>query len=188
MRYVLFNKPYNVLSQFTSNDRTTPLDETLSFYQLPKEVYACGRLDKDSEGLLLLTDDGKLIERYSHPRFHFPKTYWVQVERIPSIDSLNTMRAGLKIQDYVTKPCQVKVLDDPGLTDRSKPVRFRKNVPTCWLEIIISEGKNRQIRRMTASIGHPCLRLFRYAIGHLNTQGLSPGAFREISGTELDIR
>jgi 23S rRNA pseudouridine2457 synthase len=188
MKYVLFNKPFNVLSQFTSNDRTVPLDQTLSFYKLPKNVYSCGRLDKDSEGLLLLTDDGKLIERYSHPRFHWPKTYWVQVERVPNEDALNKLRSGLKIQDYETKSCQAKIIDDPNLGERSKPVRFRKNVATCWLEIIISEGKNRQIRRMTASIGHPTLRLFRFAIGHLNVKGLAPGQSREISDTELDIR
>jgi 23S rRNA pseudouridine2457 synthase len=187
MRYILFHKPYNVLSQFTSKNDDVPVSETLSFFHLPKEVYPCGRLDKDSEGLLLLTDDGRLIEKFLNPKFKVAKTYWAQVERIPDVAGLEKMRRGLKIQDYTTKPAQVKFLDEPKLPERSTPIRFRKNVPTCWLEIKITEGKNRQVRKMTAAIGHPTLRLFRFAIGELTIGDLRPGEFKEISGTLLGI-
>lgn len=176
-RYILFHKPYGVLSQFTPEDGARSLAE----FNLPKDVYAAGRLDKDSEGLLLLTDDGPLIERLLNPKNDKKKTYWVLVERIPTDEELNKMRGGLKIEDYKTLPCEVKILDpQPEIPARNPPVRFRKNVQDIWLEIKISEGKNRQVRKMTAAINHPTLRLIRIAIGDLKLGDLAPGEWKEI--------
>lgn len=176
-KYILFHKPYGVLSQFTPEDGARSLAE----FNLPKGVYAAGRLDKDSEGLLLLTDDGPLIEFLLNPKNEKPKTYWVLVERVPSEESLVKMRQGLKIEDYTTRPCSVKILDpQPEVPPRDPPVRFRKTVQDIWLEITIVEGKNRQVRKMTAAIGHPTLRLIRKKIGNLEIEDLSPGEWKEI--------
>lgn len=176
-RYVLFHKPYGVLSQFTPEDGAKSLAE----FNLPKGVYAAGRLDKDSEGLLLLTDDGPLIERLLNPKNEKQKTYWVLVERVPTEESLEKMRKGLKIEAYTTKPCEVKILDpQPVVEPRDPPVRFRKTVQDIWIEIKIVEGKNRQVRKMTAAIGHPTLRLIRVASGDYQLGDLKPGEWKEL--------
>lgn len=181
MKYIAFYKPYGVLTQFTGEEG----DRTLADFNLPKNVYAAGRLDKDSEGLLILTDDGVFNQKLTNPKSEKMKTYCVQVENIPSEESLSQMRKGLKIKDYTTKPCQVKMIEDPGLEERVPPIRERKSIPTCWLEIRISEGKNRQVRRMTAKIGHPTLRLVRVAMGKLTLQGLKQGEWREVQKSEI---
>lgn len=181
-RYILFHKPYGVLSQFTPEDGARSLAE----FNLPKGIYPAGRLDKDSEGLLLLTDDGPLIERLLNPRNDKEKTYWVLVERLPSEESLVKLQQGLKIEDYVTKKCQAKILDpQPEIPPRDPPVRFRKSVQDYWIEIKLTEGKNRQVRKMTAAIGHPTLRLIRIKIGNLELENLRPGEWREISLDEI---
>lgn len=162
------------------------MEETLSQFNLPPEVYACGRLDKDSEGLLLLTNDGALIERLLNPKYDKEKTYWVQVEKIPTSEALAALSAGVKIGDFQTKPCSVHILDpQPEIAERNPPIRSRLTVPTCWIEIKLTEGKNRQVRRMTAAIGHPTLRLIRKKIGNLNLGSLAPGEFREITKSEI---
>ncbi|MEM8611983.1 MAG: pseudouridine synthase [Cyanobacteria bacterium P01_H01_bin.105] len=181
-RYLIFYKPYDVLSQFsaTENGHTT----LKSFISVPG-VYPVGRLDRDSEGLLLLTDDGPLQHRLCHPRFDHPRTYWVQVERIPDADSLEQLRQGVTIRNYRTRPAQVKRLSTaPPLPPRIPPIRFRKQVPTAWLEITLCEGKNRQVRRMTAAVGFPTLRLVRVNIGHLHLDHLHPGQWRYLSVDE----
>lgn len=176
-RYILFHKPYGVLSQFTPEDGAKSLAE----FNLPKDVYAAGRLDKDSEGLLLLTDDGPLIERLLNPKNEKPKTYWVLVERVPTEEELNRMRKGLKIEDYQTKPCQVKIMDpQPDVPPRDPPVRVRKTVQDIWIEVVIVEGKNRQVRKMTAAIGHPTLRLIRMKTGDYEMGDLKPGEWKEL--------
>ena len=183
-RYILFHKPYNVLSQFTPEDGARALCE----FDLPADVYAAGRLDKDSEGLLLLTNDGLLIEKLLNPKNDKPKTYWVLVERVPTEEELTRMRNGLKIEDYLTKSCLVKILDpQPELPPRDPPVRFRKTVQDVWIEITITEGKNRQIRKMTAAIGHPTLRLIRKKIGQLELGDLPIGHWREINKVDVVI-
>jgi 23S rRNA pseudouridine2457 synthase len=180
--YLAFNKPYGILSQFTAEN----MAETLSNFNLPKDVYACGRLDKDSEGLLLLTNDGELIERLLNPKNDKVKTYWVQVEKIPTQEVLKKLSAGVKIGDYQTKPCKAHILDpQPLIPDRLPPIRTRLTVPTCWLQIELTEGKNRQVRRMTAAIGFPTLRLLRTKIGNLELGEMSPGTFREIKKSEI---
>jgi 23S rRNA pseudouridine2457 synthase len=182
-RYILFHKPYNVLSQFTPEDGA----RTLAEFNLPKDVYPAGRLDKDSEGLLLLTDDGPLIERLLNPKSEKQKTYWALVERIPTEEELQRMRKGLRIEDYTTRPCEVKILDpQPQVPPRDPPVRFRKTVQDVWVELKIVEGKNRQVRKMTAAIGHPTLRLIRRAIGEMYLEDLKPGEWKEI--TELEVK
>lgn len=181
-RYILFHKPFNVLSQFTPEDGAKSLSE----FGLPPEVYAAGRLDKDSEGLLLLTNDGPLIEKLLNPKNDKPKTYWVLVERVPTEEELSRLRAGIKIEDYLTKPCRIQILDpQPEVPPREPPVRYRKTVQDIWIEITITEGKNRQIRKMTAAIGHPTLRLIRKNIGALELGNLMPGEWREVNKTEL---
>lgn len=183
-RYILFHKPYGVLSQFTPEDGAKSLAE----FNLPKNVYAAGRLDKDSEGLLLLTDDGPLIERMLNPKSEKPKTYWVLVERVPTDEELQKMRKGLKIEDYQTRPCEVRILDpQPEVPSRDPPVRVRKTVQDVWLEITIVEGKNRQVRKMTAAIGHPTLRLIRKKIANLPLGDLSPGEWKEIKRDEINL-
>lgn len=179
-RIVLFNKPFNVLSQFTDKANADSPRATLSnFIDLPG-VYPAGRLDKDSEGLLVLTDDGKLQQRISNPRHKQAKTYWVQVEGVPDEADLERFRTGLTLKDGPTLPAEIKRIDPPAdLRPRDPPVRFRKSVPDCWLEIKLREGRNRQVRRMTAAIGHPTLRLIRYAIGDWTLDGLAPGAWRK---------
>ncbi|HLW57242.1 MAG TPA: pseudouridine synthase [Bacteriovoracaceae bacterium] len=181
-RYILFHKPYGVLSQFTQEDGARSLAE----FNLPKGVYAAGRLDKDSEGLLLLTDDGPLIEKLLNPKNEKPKTYWALVERLPDENALNKLRKGIKIENYLTKPAQVKVLDpQPEVPPRDPPVRFRKTVQDYWIELTIVEGKNRQVRKMTAAVGHPTLRLIRKSIANLTLDDLAPGEWKEISREDL---
>lgn len=181
MKYIAFYKPYGVLTQFTGEEG----DRTLSDFNLPKNVYAAGRLDKDSEGLLVLTDDGAFNQKLTNPKSNKEKTYLVQVENIPTEESLQEMRRGLKIQDYTTKPCKARLIDDPGFEERVPPIRERKSIPTAWLEIIIVEGKNRQVRKMTAKIGHPTLRLIRVAIGKLELGNLKQGEWREVSKSDI---
>lgn len=179
--YIAFHKPYGVLSQFTPEDGARSLAE----FGLPPDIYPAGRLDKDSEGLLLLTNDGPLISRLLEPKHDKQKTYWVQVERIPSDESLAKLRAGVKIQDYLTLPCEAKLIENPDLPPREPPIRVRQTVPDCWLEIKLKEGKNRQVRRMTAAIGHPTLRLIRVGIGKLRLEELKPGQWKEVTREDL---
>ena len=176
---IAFNKPFYVLCQFT--DRSTPPRATLAGFGLPADVYAAGRLDYDSEGLLLLTDDGRLANRLTDPKHKQPKTYWVMVEGTPAAEQLQALRDGVVLNDGPTRPAQVRLLDPaPQLWPRNPPVRYRKNVPDAWLEITISEGRNRQVRRMTAAVGLPTLRLVRVAIGAHRLDGLAPGQWRRI--------
>jgi len=145
-------------------------------------VYPVGRLDRDSEGLVLLTDDGALQHRLSDPKFEHPRTYWVQVEGIPSARAIENLAQGVIIQSYRTRPCKARLLEhDPDLPPRNPPIRFRKNVPTSWIEITLTEGRNRQVRRMTAAIGHPTLRLVRVAMGDWTLEGLKPGQWRDLN-------
>lgn len=174
---VLLNKPYGVLSQFS--DRSTPPKRTLAEFGLPPQVYAAGRLDHDSEGLLLLTDDGPLAHRLTDPRHKQPKTYWVQVEGDPDAAQLQALCDGVLLNDGPTRPANVRRLEcAPGLWPRDPPVRVRKTVPDAWLEVQITEGRNRQVRRMTASVGLPTLRLVRVAIGAWSLASLQPGQWR----------
>ena len=165
-RLILFNKPFGVLSQFTDARSPTPR-ATLSQYIDVPGVYPAGRLDADSEGLLLLTDDGRLQARIAEPRFKLAKTYWVQVEGDPDDADLAPMRQGVRLNDGQTLPAEVARIDPPALWPRDPPVRFRKSIPDCWLELSIREGRNRQVRRMTAAIGLPTLRLVRWRIGEI---------------------
>jgi 23S rRNA pseudouridine2457 synthase len=180
---VIFNKPYGVLSQFTPEGRWRGLADFIPV----KEVYVAGRLDADSEGLLLLTDDGGLQARIADPRYKLPKTYWVQVEGEPTDAALDELRRGVRYADFLTKPCGARRIADPGLWPRDPPVRFRKSVPTSWIELQLSEGKNRQVRRMTAHVGFPTLRLIRYAVGAVTLDGLAPGEWRMMSGAYADL-
>lgn len=180
MHYLVFNKPYGVLSQFSGPEKT------LGQYIPVKNVYPVGRLDRDSEGLLLLTDDGHLQHRLSDPRFAHPRTYWVEVEHVPDDHALERLRHGLTIQGYRTRPAKVRLLSEgPVLPPRDPPIRFRKSVPTAWLELVLREGRNRQVRHMTAAINHPTLRLVRVAIGELTLGNLQPGEWRELTAEEL---
>ena len=179
-RLLLFNKPYGVLSQFT--DRGSPTARsTLSDFVPVKGVYPAGRLDRDSEGLLLLCDDGRLQARISDPRFKMPKTYLVQVEGDPGEEDLEPLRKGVRLKDGMTLPAEVARIEDPGLWLRDPPIRERKSIPDNWLKITIREGRNRQVRRMTAAIGFPTLRLVRWSIGDWTVAGIAPGEFKEIS-------
>lgn len=183
-QYILFHKPYGVLSQFTSEDGARSLSE----FDLPKGVYPAGRLDKDSEGLLLLTDDGPLIEQLLNPRNEKPKTYWALVERIPEETALQRMRDGLRIEDYTTRPCSAVLLNpQPEVPPRVPPVRLRKSVQDVWLEIQVIEGKNRQVRKMTAAIGHPTLRLIRRSIANLELHDLPLGQWRSIARKDIQL-
>jgi 23S rRNA pseudouridine2457 synthase len=178
---VLFNKPCNVLCQFT--DRSATPRRTLAEFGLPPKVYAAGRLDFDSEGLLLLTNDGALAHRITDPRHKRPKTYLVQVEGAPDAAALDRLRAGIALRDGMTRPARVCALDTAPawLWPREPPVRFRKTIPDAWLELVIGEGRNRQVRRMTAAVGLPTLRLVRTQIGRFALDGLAPGAHRVVS-------
>lgn len=173
---ILFNKPFNVLCQFTGE----PGKETLAgFIQVPG-VYAAGRLDADSEGLLVLTDDGALQKRIADPRHKLPKTYLVQVEGCPNEAALARLRAGVDLGDFVTQPCDARLVAEPAwLWPRNPPIRERKSIPVSWVEIVLREGKNRQVRRMTAKVGFPTLRLIRVRIGDWTLDGLAPGAWTE---------
>ena len=174
---IAFNKPFNVLCQFT--DRSDPPRRTLAEFGLPPHVYAAGRLDYDSEGLLLLTDDGTLANRLTDPRHKQPKTYWVQVEGAPTDEQLDALQHGVVLNDGPTRPARVERLGPaPVLRPRDPPVRFRKSVPDAWLSVTITEGRNRQVRRMTAAVGLPTLRLVRTAIGDTQLDDLAPGAWR----------
>lgn len=175
---IAFNKPYGVLCQFT--DRSIPPRRTLAQFDLPSGVYAAGRLDYDSEGLLLLTDDGGLGHRLTDPKHKQPKTYWVQVEGDPSDEQISALRRGVELNDGPTRPAQANRIETPALWSRDPPVRFRKTVPDAWLELTISEGRNRQVRRMTAAVGLPTLRLVRVAIGPYRLEGLGPGEWRTL--------
>lgn len=175
-RILLFNKPYGVICQF-SRDGMHP---TLADYIAVPDVYPAGRLDTDSEGLLLLTDDGKLQHRITDPQHKLPKTYWVQVEGAPDEAALEQLRHGVQLNDGLTLPAEAQLMDAPaGLWERDPPVRFRLSIPTRWIALTIREGRNRQVRRMTAAVGYPTLRLIRYAIGEWTLGGLLPGEWRE---------
>ena len=179
MALIAFNKPFGVLCQFT--DRSVPARRTLAEFGLPAGVYPAGRLDHDSEGLLLLTDDGALAHRITDPRHKLAKTYWVQVEGAPLPARLEALRAGVALNDGPTRPADVRVLDPaPALWPRDPPVRVRKTVPDAWLELTIREGRNRQVRRMTAAVGLPTLRLVRVAIGTHRLGTLPPGHWRAL--------
>ncbi|MDX2256742.1 MAG: pseudouridine synthase [Pseudanabaenaceae cyanobacterium bins.39] len=183
-RYILFYKPYGVLCQFT-DDRQPPRPTLKDFIDIP-DIYSVGRLDFDSEGLLLLTNDGNLKHRLIDPQFEHPRTYWVQVERIPDRQALEQLATGVTIQGYRTKPAIVKLLEsEPDLPPRNPPIRFRANIPTAWLELTLTEGKNRQVRKMTAAVGFPTLRLVRIAIAHLQLHSLTLGQWRDLSDPEL---
>jgi 23S rRNA pseudouridine2457 synthase len=175
---IALNKPYGVLCQFT--DRSDPPRPTLAGFGMPADVYAAGRLDHDSEGLLLLTDDGALVHRITDPRHKLEKVYRVQVEGDPDEAALETLRRGVALNDGPTRPARVRRIEAPALWPRDPPVRFRKTVPDAWLEIAIREGRNRQVRRMTAAVGLPTLRLVRVAIGPWRLDDLQPGQWREV--------
>ncbi len=176
MRLIRFNKPFGVLSQFTDL-RSGAVRQTLSDHIDLPGVYPAGRLDRDSEGLLLLTNDGRLQARIADPRFKLAKTYLVQVEGLPTDESLQHIRAGLLLADGSTRPAEAERIDPPMLWPRDPPIRQRKTVADCWLRLTITEGRNRQVRRMTAAIGHPTLRLVRWRIGPWTLDGLAPGAW-----------
>lgn len=173
---ILFNKPYGVLSQFTGDDHHA----TLAAYISVKDVYAAGRLDKDSEGLLILTDDGKLQAQIADPRYKKPKTYLAQVEGEIDEAAIESLQRGVELKDGMTLPAEVKAISEPQLWPRDPPVRFRKHIPTSWIEISLREGRNRQVRRMTAAVGFPTLRLVRIQVADWQLQDLPPGKWRRI--------
>jgi 23S rRNA pseudouridine2457 synthase len=177
-RLILFNKPYGVMSQFT-DVRSETVRPTLSAFIDVPGVYPAGRLDLDSEGLLLLTDDGRLQSRIADPKYKTPKTYLVQVEGDPQESALEQLRRGVRLKDGMTLPAQARRIDPPDLWPRDPPVRFRKSVPDCWIELTIREGRTRQVRRMTAAVGHPTLRLVRWRIGDWSIEGMQPGEWHD---------
>jgi 23S rRNA pseudouridine2457 synthase len=184
-KIVIFNKPYGVLSQFTPEGRWRALDEFIPV----KDVYVAGRLDADSEGLLLLTDDGKLQAKIADPKHKLEKTYWAQVEGQPLDADLEPLRRGIRLSDFTAQPARVQLIEaPPALWERDPPIRFRQSIPTSWLEIRIAEGKNRQVRRMAAAIGYPVLRLIRAAVGGISVAGLALGEWRLIEGSFDDLR
>ena len=184
-KVILFNKPFNVLSQFTDKGTEASERKTLSeFIDMPG-VYAAGRLDKDSEGLLVLTNDGVLQQEISNPKHKWPKTYVVQVEGTPTQDDIKVLESGVTLKDGITKPAEAEIIDKPeGLWDRLPPIRYRKSIPDSWLMITITEGRNRQVRRMTAAVGHPTLRLVRVRTGDFRLGELAPGHWRELASAE----
>jgi len=174
---ILLNKPFNVLCQFTDNEGRP----TLGDYIKEPGFYAAGRLDRDSEGLVVLTDDGALQHRLADPKHKLPKTYWVQVEGEPDDTALNRLRNGVEIQGKKTLPAKARRIDTPaGLWQREPPIRFRKNIADSWIELTLTEGRNRQVRRMTAAVGYPTLRLIRYAVGDWTLEGLAPGESKKL--------
>jgi 23S rRNA pseudouridine2457 synthase len=177
--HLLFNKPYGVVSQFSGDGRPT-----LAQYIPLEDVYPAGRLDHDSEGLLLLTSDGRLQHRLTHPRFGHPRTYWVQVEGVPGEEAIEALRSGVDVQDYRTRPAEARTIGEPAVWPRVPPIRFRQSIPTTWLEITLTEGHNRQVRRMTAAVGFPTLRLIRCRIGSLTLDGLATGEWRKLTDRE----
>ena len=193
--YILFYKPYGVLSQFT--DRSSGKEHpTLKNYIALPSVYPVGRLDLDSEGLLLLTSNGNVQHKVSHRKFQHSRTYWVQVERIPTLEALQKLAQGIKVKNYHTRQAKIRqLIEEPSLAPRHPPIRYRKNIPTCWLEITLTEGRNRQVRRMTAAVGFPTLRLVRVSLTigqgkkakQLNLQGLKPGQWRHLTSQEQEI-
>ncbi|CAM4167698.1 pseudouridine synthase [Pseudoalteromonas byunsanensis] len=177
VKVILFNKPYDVLCQFTDDANRATLADYITY----KGVYAAGRLDRDSEGLLLLTNCGKLQHKLTNPTQKTTKTYWVQVEGVPSNEAIKALSEGVELKDGMTRPATVKVIDEPNIWPRVPPIRERANIPTTWLSISISEGKNRQVRRMTAHVGHPTLRLIRAKIGKYTLEGLKNGEYKVLS-------
>jgi 23S rRNA pseudouridine2457 synthase len=179
---IALNKPFGVVSKFSPQ----PGKRTLADYVPVPDVYPAGRLDTDSEGLLLLTDDGALQARIANPRHKLPKTYWAQVEGDPTAAALASLSAGVDLGDFVTKPAHARRIGEPaGLWPREPPIRYRAKIPTAWIELVLREGKNRQVRRMTARVGFPTLRLVRAAIGKVGLGGLAPGEWREIHAADL---
>ncbi|WP_339823835.1 pseudouridine synthase [uncultured Parasphingorhabdus sp.] len=176
-KLILFNKPFGVLPQFTDRGSETKR-ATLSDYIDMPGVYPAGRLDRDSEGLMMLTGDGKLQARISDPKYKMPKAYLVQVEGEVSDESLAMLQQGVELKDGLTRPAEVEHIEEPDLWPRDPPIRVRKSIPDCWLKLAISEGRNRQVRRMTAAVGHPTLRLVRWSIGDWSLEGLQPGEWR----------
>jgi 23S rRNA pseudouridine2457 synthase len=176
-KLILLNKPYGILSQFTDRGTDTARATLSDFIDLPG-VYPAGRLDRDSEGLLLLTDDGKLQARITDPKHKMPKTYLVQIEGDIEEESLAMIRQGIRLKDGMTRPAKVERIDEPDIWPRDPPIRVRKSVPDCWIRLTISEGRNRQVRRMTAAVGHPTLRLVRWSIGDWSLEGLQPGEWQ----------
>lgn len=179
-RIILFNKPHNVLSQFTDRGNEASDRQTLSDYLDVPNVYPAGRLDRDSEGLLVLTDNGRLQAQIANPKHKTPKLYWAQVEGVPDQSALNVLQTGVNLKDGLTAPADARLIDRPeGLWPRTPPIRVRKSIPDSWIALTITEGRNRQVRRMTAAVGHPTLRLIRYAVGKWTLDGLEPGAWRD---------
>ncbi len=188
-KLILFNKPFGVLCQFTDEDSShNSKRQTLKDYiDIPK-VYAAGRLDKDSEGLLLLTDDGKLQQRIADPKFKWAKHYWAQVEGEVSEEALQTLRMGVTLKDGITLPAKVSRIEQPkNLWERDPPIRVRKTIPTQWLDIVIKEGRNRQVRRMTAAVDHPTLRLVRHQIGFIKLGALTLGEYKRMEADKFNI-
>jgi 23S rRNA pseudouridine2457 synthase len=176
-RILLFNKPYGVICQFSRDG----LHPTLADYIALPDFYPAGRLDTDSEGLLLLTDDGKLQHRVTDPKHKLPKTYWAQVEGVPDEAALHRLCTGVKLNDFTTQPANAALMDEPvGLWSRNPPIRNRKEIPASWIQLTIREGKNRQVRRMTAAVGFPTLRLIRYSIGDWTLDGIAPGKWSSL--------
>jgi len=178
-KLILFNKPFGVLPQFTDRGSETKRATLSDFIDLPG-VYPAGRLDRDSEGLMMLTDDGKMQARIADPKYKMPKSYLVQVEGELGDESLAMLRQGVELKDGLTRPADVERIADPDLWSRDPPIRVRKSVPDCWIKLTISEGRNRQVRRMTAAVGHPTLRLVRWSVGEWSLEGLQPGEWRAV--------